>query len=102
MPGSLPFGRRHATPRSVRRERRDAVPDRVAGGPTRAPSGAIEKTGSRDDRIEGGLRALVVGLGRYEVRDRSLRRPRRSLRCRAATLAMAGTRWRVTVTSRHR
>jgi hypothetical protein len=100
MPGSRSFDPGYATRRAARRERRGALPDRIPGGPTRAPSRAIETAGSHDDRIEGGLRALLADLRRYDAPDRSLRRSRRSLRCPAITLAMSGTRLCVTSTSR--
>src|ERR1700722_17392398 len=102
MLGLLAFDPGHATPRSARRERREVVPDRASGGPTRAPSCAIDNAGSHEDRIEGGLRALVGGLHRYDAPGRSLRRSGRILRYRAVTLAMARARLRVAVPSRHR
>ena len=102
MPGSPGFDSGHATRRSVDRVKLATLPDRVPDGPTSGPPRAIESAGSRDERVEGGVRALAGGQRRYDGRDRSLRRSRRSLRGRAVTLAMAGTRLCTAVTSRHR
>ena len=75
MPGPRSFDPVHATRRPARRERRGAILDRVPGRSHRGlRPRAIETAGSHVYRVEGGLRALVGGLRRYHLRDRSLRK----------------------------